>query len=265
MKIPISTIRAIISAIKCYETAWKRTCVYIVLMHERRRDHSWKRAEHSWVSGSENSLYTTTCFLGGFQVNLSLLIQKQYAKYAKTAYSVVRHDWNFKWHWHLWSDETKKWAFKQQILKMGLVITRITSTPCVQWNILLYFNVVVLYFCWRSWTSCLDTWHHGFYQIPKDKTIISDWLVINLIMGQVWIFQPYNNPNTNVKNNTKIWHWAQNQASTMVPWSAPYRKWMGWTEEEKHRHGAGYLKDLEWFWMKEWSLISCQVFSNLIR
>ncbi len=27
------------------------------------------------------------------------------------AYSVVRHDWNFKWDWLLWSDETKKLAF----------------------------------------------------------------------------------------------------------------------------------------------------------
>ncbi len=32
-------------------------------------------------------------------------------------------------------------------------------------------------------------------------------------MGHVWIFQPYNNPNTNLKNNTKMGHWAQNQAS----------------------------------------------------
>ncbi len=23
------------------------------------------------------------------------------------AYSVIRHDWNFKWDWLLWSDETK--------------------------------------------------------------------------------------------------------------------------------------------------------------
>ncbi len=27
------------------------------------------------------------------------------------AYSVVRHDWNFKWHWLLWSDETLKKSF----------------------------------------------------------------------------------------------------------------------------------------------------------
>ncbi len=37
----------------------------------------------------------------------------------------------------------------------------------------------------------------------------------------VWIFQPYNNPNTNLKNYTKTGHWAQNQASALaipVPW-----------------------------------------------
>ncbi len=40
-----------------------------------------------------------------------------------------------------------------------------------------------LYFCWRSRTSCLDTWHHGFYQIPTDKKSISDWLLE--ILGHV--------------------------------------------------------------------------------
>ncbi len=39
------------------------------------------------------------------------------------------------------------------------------------------FDVVGLYFCWRSWTSCLDTWHHGFYQIPTDKKI-NKWLTL---------------------------------------------------------------------------------------
>ncbi len=32
-------------------------------------------------------------------------------------------------------------------------------------------------------------------------------------MGHVWILQPYNNLNTNLKNNTEMGHWAQNQAS----------------------------------------------------
>ncbi len=27
------------------------------------------------------------------------------------AYSVIRHDWNFKWDWLLWSDVTKKNSF----------------------------------------------------------------------------------------------------------------------------------------------------------
>ncbi len=62
-------------------------------------------------------------------------------------------------------------------------------------------------------------------------------------------------------------HRAQNQASAMaipVLWPEPCREWVEWTEEKKHRHGAVNLKDLEWFWMKEWSLISCQLFSNLL-
>ncbi len=53
-----------------------------------------------------NSTYITTCCLGGFQEKWSSLIQKQ-----TPAYSVIRHDWNFKWDWLLWSDETKKISF----------------------------------------------------------------------------------------------------------------------------------------------------------
>ncbi len=49
-----------------------------------------------------NSPYITTCCSGGFQEKFSSLIQKQ-----SPAYSVIRHDWNFKWDWLLWSDETK--------------------------------------------------------------------------------------------------------------------------------------------------------------
>ncbi len=86
-------------------------------------------------------------------------------------------------------------------------------------------------------------------------------------MGYVWIFQPDNNPNTNLKNNTKMGHWTQNQASAMaipVLRPEPYRIWVRWTEEKKHHYGSVNLEDLERFWMKEWSLISCQVFSNFI-
>ncbi len=92
--------------------------------------------------------------------------------------------------------------------------------------------------------------------------------VRNLIMGHIWIFQLDNNPKTNQKTTQKLGHLAQNQASAVaipVLWPEPCRKWVEWTEEKKHQHGTVNLKDLERFWMKEWSLISCQVFSNLIR
>ncbi len=65
-----------------------------------------------------NIPYITTCCSGGFQEKLSSLIQKQ-----TPANSVVRHDWNFKWLWLLWSDETEKRAFWQQTHQMSLVQT----------------------------------------------------------------------------------------------------------------------------------------------
>ncbi len=69
--------------------------------------------------------------------------------------------------------------------------------------------------------------------------------VINFIMDKGWIFHQENNP----KQISKSTH----------------RKLVGWTKEKKHQHGAVNLKDLERFCMKEWSLISYQVFSKLFR
>ncbi len=87
--------------------------------------------------------------------------------------------------------------------------------------------------------------------IPTDKNQQVTDSVRNLIMGHVWIFQPDNNPNTNLKNSTKMGRWAQNQASAMaipVLWPEPCRKWVRWTEEKKHRHGAVNLKGLDSHW-----------------
>ncbi len=93
--------------------------------------------------------------------------------------------------------------------------------------------------------------------------------VRNLIMGHVWIFQPYNNPNANLKNNTKMGHWAQNQASAMaipVLWPEPYRKRVKWTEEKRR----STVMEL-WIWRiwsdsgwrnGLWSLVRCPLTSS---
>ncbi len=93
------------------------------------------------------------------------------------AYSVIRHDWNFKWDWLLWSDETKTNCFLAETLKMCLVNTGIKSTPCVQWNILLYLWCCGPIFLLEVLDIFINTRHHGFYQIPTD-TKINKWLIL---------------------------------------------------------------------------------------
>ncbi len=60
-------------------------------------------------------------------------------------------------------------------------------------------------------------------------------------------------------SKTNTGHWAQNQASAMATSDLnPVED--EWGELKRRRCES---EDLEWFWMKEWSLISCQVFSDL--
>ncbi len=176
LKIHISTIRAIIKRFQSTKDVTNlpgRGRVYIVLMYGEEeslsgqrlsKDHSWRIAESSWVSGSENlkkkkrsnSPYISTCCSGGFQEKWSSLIQKQ-----TPAYSVIRHDWNFKWHWLLWSDETEKIAFLPQIHFMGLVQTGIKKYPMstvkytagslMLWPVFLLEVLNILFRCMASW------------------------------------------------------------------------------------------------------------------
>ncbi len=90
---------------------------------------------------------------------------------------------------------------------------------CTMTYTAVFFNVVGLYFCWRSWTSCLDTWHHGFYQIPTDKKCQTDGPCRNLIMGRGWIFQQDNDPQTNLKT-TQEWvtvHKSKQASAMAIP------------------------------------------------
>ncbi len=108
---------------------------------------------------------------------------------------------------------------------MGLVNTGIKVPHVYDEIYCCIFSVVGLYVCWRSWTFCLDTWHHGFHQIPTDKKNqqVTD-SVRNRIMGHVWICQQYNNPNTNLKNNTKMGHWIIEENVELLNWQMRFQK-----------------------------------------
>jgi len=75
-----------------------------------------------------------------------------------------------------------------------------------------------------------------------------------------WFKNKHQNPNKNGSLSTKPG--ICNGRPSL--WPEP-RKWVGWTEEKQHQHGSGNLNDLERFCIEEWFLISCQVFSKLIR
>ncbi len=132
-----------------------------------------------------------------------------------------------------------------------------------------------------------------YQQIKKSKP---DWILL-------WpMFGSSNRSIIQIQTSKTTQKWVTAHKTKLllvihVLWSEPCRTWVRWTEEEKlwiWRSGvildegmvsdlvSGVLwsepcrrwvselkrrscesEDLEWFWMKEWSLISCQVFSDL--
>ncbi len=203
MKIPISTIRVIIKrfqSTKDVKNLPGRGRVYIVLMHGEEEslsgqrlseDHSCRIVEISWVLRSETyKKNITTCCSGGFQGKFSSLIQKQ-----TPANSVVRHDWNFKWHWLLWSDETEKKAFWQQTHQMSLVQTGIKKYPMS--TVKYTAGSLMLWACFSARGPEHLVQMHGImdsmrYQQIKNQNLTAS--VRNLIMGRVWIFHQDSNP-----------------------------------------------------------------------
>ncbi len=112
------------------------------------------------------------------------------------ANSVVRHDWNFKWHWLLLSDETGKRAFWQQTHQMSLVQTGIKKYPMS--TVKYTAGSLMLWACFSAGGPEHLVQMHGImdsikYQQIKNQNLTAS--VRNLIMGRVWIFHQDNNPN----------------------------------------------------------------------
>ncbi len=122
LKIPISTIRAIIKRFQ--STKKLQICLEedVCLYHPNTRwggEFEWPKTlqgpqlencrerlsfgVRKLKKKNQTSPISPHVVREGFKKKFSSLIQKQ-----TPANSVVRHDWNFKWHWLLWSDETKK-------------------------------------------------------------------------------------------------------------------------------------------------------------
>ncbi len=94
--------------------------------------------------------------------------------------------------------------------------------------------------------------------------ILDEGMVSDLVSGDLWP-EPCRRW-VRWTEEEKLWIWRsgvildEGMVSDLVSgvlWSESCRRWVNWREE------AVNLKDLEWFWMKELSLISCQVFSDL--
>ncbi len=139
---------------------------------------------------TSDSTYITTCCSGGFQEKFSSLIQKQ-----TPANSVIRHDWNFKWHWLLWSHETEKRAFWQQPHQMSLVQTGIKKYPMT--TVKYTAGSLMLWACFSASGPEHLVQMHGImdsikYQQIKNQNLTAS--VRNLIMGHVLIFHQDNNP-----------------------------------------------------------------------
>ncbi len=113
---------------------------------------------------------------------------------------------------------------------------------------------------WVRWTEEKKLW------IWRSGVILDEGMVSDLVSGVLWP-EPCRRW-VRWTEEEKLWIWRsgvildEGMVSDLVSgvlWPEPCRRWVS---ELKRRSCES--EDLEWFWMKEWSLILCQVFSDLI-
>ncbi len=98
---------------------------------------------------------------------------------------------------------------------MGLVNTGIKVPHVYNEIYCCIFDVVGLYFCWRSWTSCLDIWHHGSYQNPTNKKSTNDWLFEILLWA---MFGSSNRKIIQTQNLKTTQKWVTEHKTELLLW-----------------------------------------------
>ncbi len=142
------------------------------------KDHSWRITEISWVLGSETKKKKIKHPLHHHML-FGRVSRKIVLTHPKTNSSKFSYQTRLELQMALAS--IVRWNWKNSFLAANppdefSTQTGKKSTPCPRLIYCWIFNVVGLFFCWRSWTSCSDAWHHGFYQIPTDKKSKPDCL-----------------------------------------------------------------------------------------
>ncbi len=173
------------------------------------------------------------------------------------ANSVVRHDWNFKWHWLLLSDETEKIPFWQQTHQMCLVQTRIkkytmstvkyTAGSCGP-----VFLPEVLNILFRRMVSWIRSNTNR-----KNQSLAAS--VRNLIMGHVSIFHQDNKHQNKHKNGSLSTKWIfYHGCPCPLTWFLQKMSKVNWREEVPtwscESEGSGEILYEE---NGLWSLIRC--------
>jgi len=111
------------------------------------KDHRWRIAVISWVLRSESlKKNSNNPYITFGRVWREILLA--HPKRNSSIFSCVRHDWNFKRDWNLWSDGTKKGLFgskhtncvwRKQGWNVPMPTVKYTAGSLMSWAYFLYF------------------------------------------------------------------------------------------------------------------------------